>query len=372
MEISLSLTRIFFLALSILLSLMVTSEIFKDMAQVFRLVLGAMVGISFAGFLIFADLYLKRFNLRALNILSFGLIFGGLLGYAVLFIFNAVLEISGISLDKSTYSAITTAVFLSGAYFGLVLTIRSSEQLYLSIPFMKFKPSKEKKKDILADSSILYDTRIIDLASSGLLDHHLILPRFLLKEIQDQLETADEVLKAKLRRALDVLKRLEEIPHLGIRYTDIDFHEIKDISTKMLRLARQLDAHIITADISRIQQSAIETTEGIRIINIHNLSNALKPITQAGEQIQIKIQRYGKESRQGVGYLDDGTMVVVNGGADFLGETIKAQVLSVKHTTSGRMIFCNALEEGYQNGYPPAPAAMVGTESNFAKNYFSM
>src|ERR1044072_7233269 len=104
-----------------------------------------------------------------------------------------------------------------------------------------------------------------------------------------------------------------------------------------------MNTNIITSDINRIQQASIE---GVRIINIHLLSNALKPLTQAGEFINIKIQRYGKEPRQGVGYLDDGTMVVVNGGAEFIGETIKAQVLSVKHTSSGRMIFCNAAEEG--------------------------
>jgi uncharacterized protein YacL len=117
---------------------------------------------------------------------------------------------------------------------------------------------------------------------------------------------------------------------------------VKDPMTKLIRLARFLDANIITSDINRIQQSS---HEGVSIINIHMLSNALKPITQTGEFINIKIQRYGKEPRQGVGYLEDGTMVVVNGGAEYIGETIKAQVLSVKHTTSGRMIFCNTSEE---------------------------
>jgi uncharacterized protein YacL len=103
-----------------------------------------------------------------------------------------------------------------------------------------------------------------------------------------------------------------------------------------------IDADLLTADISRIEQASIE---GVRIINIHTLSNALKPLTHSGETLTIKVQRYGKEPRQGVGYLEDGTMVVINGGADFIGETIKTHVLSVKHTSSGRMIFCNALED---------------------------
>ncbi len=120
---------------------------------------------------------------------------------------------------------------------------------------------------------------------------------------------------------------LESLPALDLRYVDTDFPDVKDPMTKLIRLARFLDANIITSDMNRIQQSF---HEGVSIINIHMLSNALKPITQTGEHINIKIQRYGKEPRQGVGYLEDGTMVVVNGGAEYIGETIKAQVLSVE------------------------------------------
>lgn len=202
---------------------------------------------------------------------------------------------------------------------------------------------------MIIDISILSDARIIDLASSGILDHHLIIPRFIIKDIYAQSEAGDEQAKNKARRALEVLKKLESTIGLDLRYNDTDFPEVKDQTTKMIRLARLLDANILTADISRIQSATIE---GVRVINIHALSNALKPLMEAGEMIKIKIQRYGKEPRQGVGYLEDGTMVVVNGGGEFIGELIDAQVLSVKHTTSGRMIFCNAMEEG-AHPHPP-------------------
>jgi uncharacterized protein YacL len=152
----------------------------------------------------------------------------------------------------------------------------------------------------------------------------------------------DENSKSRARRCLDVAKKLEGISHLELRYNDTDFPEVKDIMGKLVRLARLLDANIMSSDITRVQMSSIE---GITVVNMHALSNALKPLMQAGEFIKIKIQRYGKEPRQGVGYLEDGTMVVVNGGGDYIGEIIEARVLSVKHTTSGRMIFCNASEE---------------------------
>ena len=207
-----------------------------------------------------------------------------------------------------------------------------------------------EKKDLLLDGSVLSDARIIDLAGSGVVDNHLVIPRFLIKELYAQAELSDENTRIKAKRALDVAKKLEAIPELELRYNDTDFPDIKDPMNKLLRLGRLIDANILTADISRVQ---IATIEGVRIINIHSLSNSLKPLMQAGEQIRIKIQRYGKEPRQGIGYLEDGTMVVVNGGGQFIGETIDAQVLSVKHTSSGRMVFCNAADaEGrYPNPY---------------------
>ncbi len=169
-----------------------------------------------------------------------------------------------------------------------------------------------------------------------------MIPRFIIKELYASAEMGDEISKSKARRCLDVVKKLEAVPGLELRFNDTDFPDVKETQGKLMRLARLLDANLLTADISRIQ---IASVEGIRIINIHTLSNALKPLMQAGEFIKIKIQRYGKEPRQGVGYLDDGTMVVVNGGGNYIGEIIDAKVLSVKHTSSGRMIFCNAIDE---------------------------
>ena len=136
---------------------------------------------------------------------------------------------------------------------------------------------------------------------------------------------------------------MEEIPQQGLRYNDTDFPDAKDMTSKLIRLARLIDANILTADINRVEIASIE---GVEIINLHSLSTALKPLREMGEVIKIKVQRLGKEPRQGVGYLEDGTMVVINGGGNYIDQVIDAQVLSVKHTTSGRMIFCNVIERG--------------------------
>jgi len=344
MNISLAFLRILFVILSIFF--MTTFMVSLPEGRVFTNTLfGVVLGVVFGCLLIGFDILFRRFNLRAFNIAIIGIFIGYLMGQALVLVFDAILDISSISItvQPQVLEIIKIALFLFGTYLGTVMTLRASDELYLSIPFVKFAPTAQKKKDLLVDVSVLSDARIIDLSASGLLDHQLVVPRFLVKELYIQAETGEEVSKAKARRSLDVLKKLEAIPGLDLRFNDTDFPEVKEATGKVIRLCRLLDANILTADISRLQMPAVE---GIRFINIHTLSNALKPLMQTGEYIKIKIQRYGKEPRQGVGYLEDGTMVVVNGGGNYIGETIDALVLSVKHTASGRMIFCNAPDEG--------------------------
>jgi len=311
-------------------------------------ILGALLGLALIGF----DLLFKRFNLRAFNVAILGLFIGYLMGQALVLVLSAILQISAASihLQPEVLEVIKIALFLFGVYLGTLMTIRASDELYVSIPFVRFSATAQKKKDLIIDGSVLSDARILDLAGSGVVDHHLVIPRFLVKELYIQAESQDETHRTKGKRSLEIVKKLEALPELGIRYNDTDFPDVKDPMGKLVRLARLLDANIMTADISRVQMAAIE---GVRVINLHTLSNALKPLMQAGEHIKIKIQRYGKEPRQGVGYLEDGTMVVVNGGGEYIGETIDAKVLSVKHTSSGRMIFCNAPDEegGYHTEY---------------------
>ena len=367
MNISLGLIRIFFVSISVLLMTIYAATLSNSGFNMLNGLLGAIIGLIFSGLLISTDSLFKRFNLRSFNIAIVGLFFGYLMGQAITLILTTAIDFSTLSLDPHAIALIKITIYLFTTYLGMVMTARAAEELHVSIPFIKFKPTSHKKKDIVVDASILTDSRIIDLATSGLLDHHLIMPRFIMKELQAASECNDEGAKAKARRSLDVIKKLEGIPTLDLRYADTDFPEIKDPMSKMIRLARLLDANILTADISRVQQSSIE---GIRIINIHMLSNALKPLTQTGEYLNIKIQRYGKEARQGVGYLDDGTMVVVNGGAEYIGDTIKAQVLSVKHTSSGRMIFCNSTEETLLTEQELAQS--VASLENSHKNYFAL
>jgi len=343
MNVSLAFLRILFFILSIffMTTYMLSSPAgAPHIKALIGVGLGSLLGLLLIGF----DTLFRRFNLRSFNIAIIGIFIGYLMGEALLLVFEAILAISALTIviQPQALEMIKISLFLFGTYLGTIMTLKASDELYVSIPFIKFAPTAQKKKDLLVDSSVLSDARVIDLAATGMLDHVMIIPRFLIKELYAQSEIGDELAKNKAKKSLDVIKKLEAVEGLEVRFNDTDFPEVKDPHGKLVRLARLIDANILSADISRIQMSSIE---GIRIINLHSLSNALKPLMQAGEFIKIKIQRYGKEPRQGVGYLDDGTMVVVNGGGKFISEVIDAQVLSVKHTSSGRMVFCNACDD---------------------------
>lgn len=363
MNISYSFIRLFIVALSMLfMSAYMLAEATEFSFA--NLIVGLIIGGAFGAFLIALEAIFLRVNLRTFNIALLGLFCGYLMGEAISYIFATAVESLILPINSNTFALLRVAIFLTTGYFGMILAARCSEELYVSVPFVRFKASKQKKKDIILDYSALTDSRILELAGSGLLDHQLYVPRFIVKEATFQSESTDEVLKLRGRRGLDFLKKMENLPYLELNYIETDFPEIIDLSAKVCRLARLHDANLLTSDLSRVQQTQLE---GIRVININFLANALKPLTQSGEFIYIKIQRYGKEPRQGVGYLEDGTMVVVNGGAEFIGETIKSQVLSVKHTTSGRMIFCNSCEEGQE-----AVLQAMNEMETSPKNYFTL
>ncbi|MBS0628944.1 MAG: TRAM domain-containing protein [Verrucomicrobia bacterium] len=309
-----------------------------------KILIGLGIGLAFSGGLYCIEMLFRRFNLKAFNTIILGLGIGSFLGLALIAICNTVVDLSHMktTLAPQTVSLMKVCCYLFGTYLGTLLTVYFADEIPISIPFVKVSTSPTRKKDLVIDSTALYDARILDLASTGLVDNSLIMPRFLVKELYSMAETGDEVNKSKARRTIETLKRLETTSHLGLRFEETEFTDTSEPFNLLLRLARINDANILTADISQAQIPAVE---GIKIINLHSLSNALKPLMQAGESMKIKIQRLGKEPNQGVGYLEDGTMVVVNGGGDYIGECIDVQVLSVKHTSSGRMIFCNTMDE---------------------------
>ena len=307
--------------------------------------LGILGGLAFAGIMFLLEILFKGLTIRHLNTATLGLLFGYMLGFAILKVGNSVIPLL---FSPEIVDIIAALVFLFSCYAGLILTVYSSEEINVCIPFIQFKSTEIKKKDVILDTSLLSDPRLIDLSKTGLLDQQLLIPKFGLEELRINSESHDETVRRAAQNSLEALKKLEALPNFEFRLINKDFPEIKDPQIKLAHLARDLHANILTGDLSKIQPSEME---GLKVININLLSQLLKPLTTAGEHMQVKIQHLGKELRQGVGYLDDGTMVVVNGGAKYIEKNIKVVVLSVKPTSSGRrMIFCNALDTHYLNG----------------------
>ena len=198
------------------------------------------------------------------------------------------------------------------------------------------------KKLFLPDIEALEDGRIVDLARTGLFDGQIVIPNFLQKEIKALSECPEESLKQRGKRALESIRRLETFSKISAQGKDVFIPEVGNFAEKLVRAAHSLEAMIITSEFSPLK---LDASPGLYLA-IDSIANAVRPPIPKGEHLFIKIQRLGKEPKQGIGYLDDGTMVVVNGGGDHLGKMVKTQVLSQKYSSSGKIVFCNVREDG--------------------------
>ena len=230
---------------------------------------------------------------------------------------------------------IATLVLLFG-FMGIYLGLtRASkwESLIQAVHERRIRPENPK----VVDTSVIIDGRIADICKTGFLDGTLIIPRFVLRELQNIADSADVLRRAKGRRGLDIIKAIQEDPSdVFITVVEDDFPETREVDAKLLKLARKYVAKIITNDYNLNKVAQIE---GVSVLNINDLANAIKPAVLPDEQMQVKIIKEGKEQFQGVGYLDDGTMVVVDGGKVYIGHNVSVVVTSVLQTAAGRMIF---------------------------------
>lgn len=333
--------RLFFFLFSLLIVAGTVISMGKELT--FQTMMSTLFLTAFmGGFFFLLDFLFRKYHLLSFNTTLLGLLFGYLMGLALLAIFHRLLSFVPVIIHKEIIAYLETALFLSALYLGIMMTLRSSHELAFSLPFLKFSQAQIKTKEILLDHSVLNDERLYDLAASGLMDGRVVVPRFLLKDIFEWENSNDEQTVAKAKLANENLWKLEALPGLQLRYHDAEFPEVKEPHQKILKLGRLLGANVLTADLKYLTS---HSQDDVRVINLNALATAFKPLMQRGEYLNIKIQRQGKEERQGVGYLEDGTMIVVNGGGNYIGKCIKACVLSVKQTQTGRMIFCNVAED---------------------------
>jgi uncharacterized protein YacL len=227
-------------------------------------------------------------------------------------------------------------------YIGLKVGFKKGEEFHLSgwKPFSKNLPRSENTK--ILDTSVIIDGRIADIAETGFVEGTILIPQFILSELQHIADSSDSVKRTRGKRGLEVLHHIQKQVDVDVRIVDTDYPAVKEVDAKLIELAKEVRGKIITND-SNLNKVA--ELQGIEVLNINELANSLKPVLLPGEEINVKILKEGKEMGQGVAYLDDGTMIVVDNGKKQMGKSVDVIVTSVLQTPAGRMIFARLKEE---------------------------
>lgn len=292
--------------------------------------LGLGIGMLSSLCIIFLELGMRRVSSKGLSSSVFGLILGLIMAKLV----GDAFTLARIPAD--TLALIRVILTLIFCYLGMVIGLRGKDEFSLIIPYVRFRRQDQKEEAIVLDTSVIIDGRITDICKSGFLDAKLILPRFVLRELQNIADSTDPMKRQRGRRGLEILNNLQKDTGLNVIVNDEDFPDTKDVDAKIIRLAKILEAKILTVDFNL---NRVATIQGVHVLNINELANALKSVVFPGEALRLRLIREGKEHNQAVGYLDDGTMVVVEDARRLIGREVKVIVSSVLQTQAGRMIF---------------------------------
>ncbi len=302
----------------------------------FSALLGGIVAFGIIGF----EMRARAATLKTL----IGAAVGSILGIVGAFLIGVLISIqkeAAMSAEMQTFLTISLAFFMG--YIGLMVGAAKGEFLDLSALGGIFSDKNAIKRDYkVLDTSVIIDGRIADVAETGFLGGTLVIPQFILTELQQVADSPDSSKRQRGRRGLDMLQRLRNNSQIDIQIIETDYPQVKEVDLKLIELGQELDAVIVTNDFNLNKVSQLR---GVSVLNINELANALKPVVLPGEAMRVFILKEGKEYNQGVAYLDDGTMVVVDNARRLIGKTADVAVTSVLQTTAGKMIFGRLWEE---------------------------
>ncbi len=291
----------------------------------------AAVGALFGIAVVLFEFRLRQVSLKRL----IGAVIGSILGILGAYLFSLVLH--NTLQPGATQSFLQISLMLLMAYIGLVVGAGKGDLLNLSALGGIFGGEKQGKKSYkILDTSVIIDGRIADIAETGFLDGILVIPQFVLRELQLVADSADSMKRNRGRRGLDILQRIQKIATLQIQIVEDDFPAVREVDLKLIELAKLYEGKIVTNDFNL---NKVAQLQGVEVLNINELANSLKPIVLPGEIMRVFILKEGKEYNQGVAYLDDGTMVVVDNARKMIGKNVDISVTSVLQTTAGKMIF---------------------------------
>lgn len=298
-------------------------------------IVGAAIGFVSAVVLILLEVKLQHVSLRNLSAGAFGLVFGFLMAWIV------TLIIKLIPMNEGIYPLLQIVFTLIFCYLGMTISIKGKDEFNLVIPYVRFSREDQKEQMFLLDTSVIIDGRIAGICETGFLKGRLVIPRFVLHELQQIADSSDDSKRNRGRRGLDMLNRLKKIEGVEVIIHDESLSEIKGVDAKLVRMGKILACSVLTNDFNLNKVAKIE---GVEVLNINDLADSLKPVVFPGEQMNVYIRKEGKERNQGVAFMDDGTMIVVDNARKVIGKSVNVAVTSVLQTSAGRMVFAELIE----------------------------
>ncbi len=293
------------------------------------------IGGSLGALVILVDIFLKGFSLRGLTALTFGLFVGWLIAF---FISESPLFESG---DPQTIFLSRLVLFVVMMYLGSVIALRGRDEFNIVIPYTRFVPHGVDVPLVVVDTSALIDGRIYGICASRFMGYALVIPRFTLDELQHIADSPDPQRQAKGRKGLEVLNELNQLENIDIRIHESDVSNRRNVDSKLIFLAQSLKAKLITTDHNLAQMAKFHSVEWL---NINALAKALNPELNIGETLEVDLVKAGREPGQAVGFLSDGSMVVVNEGRRLIGQKVRVEVQTVLPSAGGKMVFAKVIE----------------------------
>ncbi len=298
--------------------------------------LAVSIGLMIGTLVVLVDLMLKGFSLRGLSAITFGLAIGAVIAWLIQ---SSPLLEEG---DPQTKYLARLSLFIICSYLGAVIALRGKDEFNLVIPYVRFVPHEVDVPLLVLDTSALIDGRIARVCETQFLGAALIIPSFVLAELQNIADSPEPLKQARGRRGLEVLNDLRKIKHIDIRIHQSDVTRRSDIEAKLVFLAQSMRAKLLTTDANLAKMAQFQ---GVTCLNLHALEGALRPEIVIGESIELELVKPGKEEGQAVGYLPDGSLVVVNNARAFIGRRVTAEIIGVLPTTGGKMVFADLLGE---------------------------
>ena len=304
---------------------------------------GAVIGLASSLFLIIFESQMRKYSMRNLSASVFGLIFGFFMAWVVSLIATLI------PMDENLYVSLRIVFVLVFCYLGMAITLRGKDDFNIVVPYVRFVRQDVKEEVILLDTSAIIDGRIVDIAQTNFLEGKMYVPSFVLHELHQIADSADALKRQRGRRGLDILNKMQKMKDLDVKIYKEDYPEIPEVDNKLLKLSKVLSAKLFTTDFNL---SKIAELEKVKTLNINDLSNALKVVYLPGEEMTVRIMKQGSEKAQGIAYLEDGTMIVVENAKFLIGQTINVTVTSVLQTSAGKMIFAENNDKSQQSKRP--------------------